>query len=57
MEAAQRGHTEAVQLLVNEGADVDSKANVSTVDGIGCLSGADLVVCGAGHDCAGHCKA
>ena len=58
VEAARHGHTEIVQILLNADADADSKDKyVSTDDGSVCLSGADLVVCGAGQDCAGPCKA
>ena len=59
MQAASNGHIKTVQILVDADADVDSEDNQVSAgaDGIGCLSGADLVVCGAGRDCAGPCKA
>ena len=46
-----------VQFLLDADADADSRTNyVSAPDGIGCLSGADLVVCCEGPDRAGPCK-
>ena len=55
--AVTKNHTEVVQILLDADADVDFKDIYVSADGIGCLSGADLVVCGAAQDCAGLCKA
>ena len=47
--AANNGHTKVVQILVNAGANIESRPNNVSAIAIGCLNGADLVVvCRAG---------